>query len=88
MPLAAELQAAMAVVVDTKDEAAAALYLHFGFMPLSTRVTRLFLPMSTIAKLFAQSVPVMLAHSNRSLSSSMASDFPPASSRQQSLNSY
>lgn len=48
---AAEI-AAMAVVVDAKDEAAAAFYLHFGFMPLSSRVTRLFLPMPTIAKLF------------------------------------
>ena len=44
---------AKAVVVDAKDEAAAAFYLHFGFMPLSSRVTRLFLPMTTVAKLFA-----------------------------------
>ena len=48
---AAEI-AAMAVVVDAKDEAAAAFYLHFGFMPLSSRVSRLFLPMTTVAQLF------------------------------------
>lgn len=49
---AAEI-AAMAVVVDAKDEAAAAFYLHFGFMPLSAHVGRLFIPMTTVAKLFA-----------------------------------
>lgn len=42
----------MAVVVDGKDEAAAALYRHCGLMPLSSRVCRLFLPMTTVAKLF------------------------------------
>ena len=44
--------AAMAVVVDAKDEAAAAFYLHYGFIPLDDSANRLFLPMATIAKLF------------------------------------
>ncbi len=44
--------AAMAVVVDAKDAAAAAFYQHFGFMPLNQTANRLFLPMATIATLF------------------------------------
>ena len=44
--------AAMAVVVDAKDEVAAAFYLHYGFMPLDDSANRLFLPMATISKLF------------------------------------
>jgi predicted GNAT family N-acyltransferase len=42
--------ASMAVVVDAKDEAAAAFYRSHDFIPLSDR--RLFLPMATIASLF------------------------------------
>ena len=48
---AAEI-AAMAVVVDAKDEAAAAFYGHFGFAPLQQQPRRLFLPVKTIAGLF------------------------------------
>ena len=44
----------MAVVVDAKDALAADFYLHFGFIPLNLSVSRLFLPMATIAKLFDQ----------------------------------
>jgi len=44
--------AAMAVVVDAKDESAANFYQHFGFIPLNRSVSRLFLPMLTIATLF------------------------------------
>jgi hypothetical protein len=40
-------------VVDAKDEAAAAFYLHYGFMPVDDSANRLFLPMATIAKLFS-----------------------------------
>lgn len=45
--------AAMAVLVDAKDEAAEAFYRHFSFMPLQQQPRRLFLPMTTIAKLFS-----------------------------------
>lgn len=44
--------AAMAVLVDAKDEAAEAFYAHFGFIPLQQQPTRLFLPMKTVAGLF------------------------------------
>lgn len=44
--------AAMAVVVDAKDVPAANFYQHFGFIPLNLSVSRLFLPMLTIATLF------------------------------------
>jgi predicted GNAT family N-acyltransferase len=43
---------AMAVLVDAKDEAAAAFYAHFGFSALQRQPRRLFLPMKTIAALF------------------------------------
>jgi predicted GNAT family N-acyltransferase len=45
--------AAMAVVVDAKDEAAAAFYQHFGFLPLQQQPRRLYLSMKTVAALFA-----------------------------------
>jgi predicted GNAT family N-acyltransferase len=45
--------AAMAVIVDAKDNAAAAFYEHYGFIPLQQHPARLFLPMRTVAKLFA-----------------------------------
>lgn len=52
--LAAAAQiAAMAVVVDAKDKAAEAFYAHFGFTPLQQRPARMFLPMKTVARLFA-----------------------------------
>jgi len=44
--------AAMAVVVDAKDEAAEAFYKHFSFMPLHERPRRLFLPIKTVVGLF------------------------------------
>lgn len=44
--------AAMAVLVEAKDEAAAAFYTHFGFLPLNALGSKLFLPMKTVAALF------------------------------------
>ena len=44
--------AAMAVLVDAKDAAAAAFYRHFSFLPLNQQPRRLFLPMKTVAALF------------------------------------
>ena len=43
--------AAMAVVVDAKDDAAATFYRHFGFIALQANPHRLFLPMKTVAQL-------------------------------------
>lgn len=40
--------AAMAVVVDAKDEEAAAFYAHFDFLPLQAQPLRLHLPMKTV----------------------------------------
>ena len=45
--------AAMAVVVDAKDEAAEAFWRRFDFLPLQQRPRRLFLPMKTVAALFS-----------------------------------
>jgi GNAT superfamily N-acetyltransferase len=44
--------AAMAVVVDAKDSAAAAFYERYGFMPLSASQGRMFLAMKTVEGLF------------------------------------
>ena len=44
--------AAMAVVVDAKDDAAQAFYRHFSFLPLQAQPRRLFLPMKTVSGLF------------------------------------
>jgi GNAT superfamily N-acetyltransferase len=44
--------AAMAVVVDAKDEAARAFYERYGFQRLADHPNRLFLPMRTIEQLF------------------------------------
>jgi hypothetical protein len=50
--LAADLQiAAMAMVVDAKDESAAAFYRHYGFVTLQAQPSRLFLPMRLVAQL-------------------------------------
>ena len=46
--------AAMAVVVDAKDDAAEAFYRHYSFVPLQQQPRRLFLPMKTVARLFGQ----------------------------------
>jgi GNAT superfamily N-acetyltransferase len=44
--------AAMAVVVDAKDDAAANFYRRFEFQPLQRDARRLVLPMNTVAALF------------------------------------
>jgi predicted GNAT family N-acyltransferase len=44
--------AAMAVVVDAKDEAAAAFYRHYGFLTLQAQPSRLFVPMRLVTQLF------------------------------------
>jgi predicted GNAT family N-acyltransferase len=44
--------ATVAVVVDAKDALAADFYQHFGFTPLNQSISRLFLPMMTMAKIF------------------------------------
>jgi GNAT superfamily N-acetyltransferase len=44
--------AAMAVVVDAKDDTARAFYEHHQFIPFPDQPQRLYLPMTTIAKLF------------------------------------
>ncbi len=49
---AAEI-AAMAVIVDAKDEKAVAFYRRYGFIPLQRQPARLFLSMSTLAGLFS-----------------------------------
>ncbi|MBU6436830.1 MAG: GNAT family N-acetyltransferase, partial [Betaproteobacteria bacterium] len=45
--------AAMAVIVDAKDERAASFYRRFDFRPFQQTPLRLFLPMGQIAMLFA-----------------------------------
>ncbi|MEN9315566.1 MAG: hypothetical protein RIS35_1959 [Pseudomonadota bacterium] len=50
---AAQQIAAMAVIVDAKDERAERFYRHFDFQPFQQTPLRLFLPMGQIAKLFS-----------------------------------
>ena len=50
---AAREVAAVAVVVDAKDENAVAFYRHYEFAPFKDRPDKLFLPMNIIEKLFA-----------------------------------
>lgn len=50
---AAQQIAAMAVIVDAKDELAESFYRHFDFQPFQLTPLRLFLPMAQIAALFA-----------------------------------
>lgn len=45
--------ASMAVVVDAKDEPAKAFYKKYGFLELPDHPNRLFLPLKTIAQMFA-----------------------------------
>lgn len=45
--------AAMAVVVDAKDDVAESFYSHFDFLPFQQTPRRMFLPMHQIATLFA-----------------------------------
>ena len=51
--LASREIASIAVIVDAKDEAAAAFYKKYGFLELPRIPTRLFLPIATIDRLFA-----------------------------------
>jgi predicted GNAT family N-acyltransferase len=44
--------AAMAVVVDAKDDSAAAFYRHYGFTALQAQPSRLFVPMRLVAQLW------------------------------------
>ena len=46
--------ASWAVVVDAKDEEAAEFYLRYGFIPFPSKPNRLFLPMSSIRKMFPE----------------------------------
>lgn len=50
---AAQQIAAMAVIVDAKNEKAESFYRHFDFQPFQQTPLRLFLPMGQVAKLFA-----------------------------------
>lgn len=50
---AAEI-AAMAIVVDAKDDAATAFYQHFDLRPLQHQPARLFLPMKIVVGLFPE----------------------------------
>ena len=43
--------AAMAVVVEAKNEAASAFYRHYGFAHLQAQPSRLFVPMRLVAQL-------------------------------------
>ncbi len=44
---------AFAVVVDAIDDRAAQFYVRYGFQAFRTRPTRLFLPLATVADMFA-----------------------------------
>lgn len=44
--------ASWAVIVDAKDEEAREFYKRYGFVPFPTRPNRLFLPISSIQKMF------------------------------------
>jgi len=46
--------ASAVVVVDAKDDSAAAFYKRYGFIELPKTPKRLFLPMATIEKLFSR----------------------------------
>lgn len=46
--------ASMVVIVDAKDEKVAGFYQHYGFIPFLSYKHKLFLPMSTAIKLFAE----------------------------------
>ena len=45
--------AAAAIIVDAKDEAAAAFYQHHGFLSFGAGRTRLYLPIKDVSCLFA-----------------------------------
>ena len=44
--------ASWAVIVDAKDEQATEFYKHYGFVPFPSKPNRLFLPMSSVHKMF------------------------------------
>jgi predicted GNAT family N-acyltransferase len=46
--------ASSAVIVDAKDEEAGEFYSHYGFVALPSKSNRLFLPMTSIHKMFPQ----------------------------------
>jgi GNAT superfamily N-acetyltransferase len=46
--------ASWAVIVDAKDEEAGEFYSHYGFVVLPSKPNRLFLPMTSIHKMFPQ----------------------------------
>ena len=45
--------ASWAAIVDAKDDAASAFYREYGFIEVPKMPNRLFLPMATVAKIFA-----------------------------------
>jgi ribosomal protein S18 acetylase RimI-like enzyme len=49
--MAAETLGTLVLVVDAKDEQAAAFYRHFDFIPFPSQPRRLFIPVSTIERL-------------------------------------
>ena len=52
--LSSQQIASLGVIVDAKDESARRFYLHYDFLPFPSNERRLFLPMQTVEKLFAQ----------------------------------
>lgn len=52
--LATQTLAVHAVIVDAKDDAAAAFYRKYGFIPFTGEGRRLFLPMATIRRLIEE----------------------------------
>ena len=59
--------AAMAVVVDAKDEAAAAFYRHYGFLTLQAQPSKLFVPMHLVAQLLGWPAMDLIDNINRLL---------------------
>ena len=51
--LASQTLAVHAMIVDARDEAAAAFYRKYGFIPFADNERQLLLPMATLRQLFA-----------------------------------
>lgn len=51
--MASETLGTLVLVVDAKDQVAAAFYKHFDFIPFPSNPLRLFLPVATIRRLLA-----------------------------------
>jgi ribosomal protein S18 acetylase RimI-like enzyme len=51
--IASRQVAAVAVIVDAKDDNAVAFYRRYGFIPFADQANRLFVPMGTIEQLFS-----------------------------------